>query len=118
MITNWIPALDGVEHKLRVGAKRSTWAAAMRVHHLLAQAYPDSTFVGYDAHDESIEIARQRAEQAGVKGGVTFEAATAKNYPETYYDLICFMDYLHDMGDPVGAATPRYRRSTRMTQRS
>jgi hypothetical protein len=70
----------------------------------MAQAYPNSTFLGTDAHGPSIEAARKAAAQAGVADRVRFEAATAKDYPGGSYDLVAFFDCLHDMGDPGGAA--------------
>ena len=70
----------------------------------MAKAYPRSTFVGVDYHKESIEVARKRAQEAGVADRVTFEVASAKDYKATGFDLICFFDCLHDMGDPEGAA--------------
>jgi SAM-dependent methyltransferase len=71
----------------------------------MAQAFPRSTFVGFDYHAGSIEAARERAREAGVGDRVRFEVAGAKEYPGTGYGLITFFDCLHDMGDPVGAAT-------------
>jgi 2-polyprenyl-3-methyl-5-hydroxy-6-metoxy-1,4-benzoquinol methylase len=71
---------------------------------LMAQAYPKSTFTGFDYHDGSITTARKRAESAGVSDRVKFETAKAKDYPGEGYDLVTFFDCLHDMGDPVGAA--------------
>ena len=71
---------------------------------VLAQAYPNTRFDGYDYHAPSIEQARQRAAQAGVAANTTFAQASAKGYPGDDYDLVCFFDCLHDMGDPVGAA--------------
>jgi hypothetical protein len=70
----------------------------------MAQAYPNSTFYGFDYHEESIEAAKKAAAEAGVEDRVTFETATAKDFPGSGYDLICFFDCLHDMGDPVSAA--------------
>ena len=70
----------------------------------MAQAYPKSTFVGYDYHPLSIEQARQRASEAGVTDRVRFEIAKAKEYSEKDYDFVTFFDCLHDMGDPTGAA--------------
>jgi hypothetical protein len=70
----------------------------------MAQAYPRSTFVGFDYHQPSIERARQLADEAGVADRVSFEVAKAKDYPGTEYDFVTFFDCLHDMGDPVGAA--------------
>ena len=77
---------------------------------LMAQAFPNSTFVGSDYHDGSIETARRRAEEAGVADRVSFQIAPAAGYSGSGYDLVTMFDCLHDMGDPVGAA--RHVRST------
>src|SRR5205085_3570955 len=69
------------------------------------KAYPKSTSVGFDYHAPSIEAARRAAKRAGVEDRVTFQQAAAKDFPGTGYDLVAFFDCLHDMGDPVGAAT-------------
>jgi len=76
---------------------------------VMAQAFPASTFVGYDYHGPSIATANQRAEEAGLGARVHFQQATAKDYPGHDHDLVCFFDCLHDMGDPVGAARHAYR---------
>ncbi|WP_250123824.1 methyltransferase domain-containing protein [Chroococcidiopsis sp. CCMEE 29] len=105
LTTEWIPALEGVEAKLKAGAKVADVGCGHGASTIvMAQAYPNSTFFGFDYHDESIETARQRAKEAGVADRVKFEVAAAKNFPGSGYDLVCFMDCLHDMGDPVGAA--------------
>ncbi len=105
LTTEWIPALAGVEEKLKAGAKVADVGCGHGASTIImAQAYPNSTFFGFDYHDKSVEIARQRAEEAGVSDRVRFEVASAKNFPGSGYDLVCFMDCLHDMGDPVGAA--------------
>jgi SAM-dependent methyltransferase len=101
----WIPALDGVEDRLRAGAR----VADVGCGHgsstlLLAEAYPESTVVGFDYHEASIDIARKRAAEAGLADRVRFEVAGAGDFPGTGYDLVCIFDALHDMGDPVGAA--------------
>jgi hypothetical protein len=70
----------------------------------MAESYPNTQISGFDFHEPSIETARERARDAGVEDRTTFEAAGAKEYPGTY-DLICFFDCLHDMGDPVGIAS-------------
>jgi SAM-dependent methyltransferase len=70
----------------------------------MARAYPNSRFVGIDFHSPSIEIAGKRAADVGLGARVSFIVATAQNYSERDFDLICFFDCLHDMGDPVGAA--------------
>ncbi|WP_100260698.1 class I SAM-dependent methyltransferase [Qipengyuania seohaensis] len=104
-LTNeWIPALDGVEEKLKAGAK----IADIGCGHgssaiLMAQAYPKSTVHGYDFHEPSIEEARRKAKAAGVDN-VQFEVASAQDYPGEGYDFACIFDALHDMGDPVGAS--------------
>jgi len=103
LINSWLPALDGVVEKLQKGAKVADigcgYAASTII---MAKAFPNSTFIGYDFHDKSIEKAKQRAKEAGVTN-ISFEVATAKNFPGTDYDFIALFDCLHDMGDPVGA---------------
>jgi 2-polyprenyl-3-methyl-5-hydroxy-6-metoxy-1,4-benzoquinol methylase len=105
LVQEWIPALDGVEEKLRRGARVADVGAGLGVATiLLAQAYPESTFVGFDSHLESIEAARANAAEAGVADRVRFELATATGFPGEGYDLIACFDALHDMGDPAAAA--------------
>ncbi|MCA1849955.1 MAG: methyltransferase domain-containing protein, partial [Acidobacteria bacterium] len=105
LTSSWIPALEGVEEKLRAGAKVADVGCGLGASTILmAQSYPASSFVGYDYHDGSIETARQRAEEAGVADRVKFEVARAKDYPGRGYDFVAFFDCLHDMGDPAGAA--------------
>jgi len=105
LTTNWIPALDGVEEKLKAGGKVLDIGCGHGASTIvMAKAYPRSTFVGVDYHAESIAAARQRAVEAGVADRVTFEVASAKDFKGTGFDLICFFDCLHDMGDPAGAA--------------
>jgi len=104
LVSSWIPALDGVEEKLKAGAK----VADVGCGHgsstiIMAQAYPNSEFFAYDYHLPSIERARALAQEAGVSDRITFAQATAKDYPAKNYDLVAFFDCLHDMGDPVGA---------------
>ena len=99
----WIPALDGVEAKLNAGARIADVGCGHGASTLLlAEAYPESTVVGFDAHDGSVDAARKRAANAGMVDRVEFDVATASNFPGTY-DLVCFFDCLHDMGDPAGA---------------
>lgn len=105
LISSWIPSLEGVEAKLRRGAKAADVGCGLGASTILmAEAFPHSTFVGNDYHDKSIETARQRAADAGVSNRVTFEVARAKDYPGKGYDVVAFFDCLHDMGDPIGAA--------------
>jgi SAM-dependent methyltransferase len=104
LLSAWLPALDGVVAKLTKGGR----AADVGCGHgastiLLAKAFPHSTFVGYDYHAPSIEVARQRAKEADVKNA-QFEIADASGYTGRDFDLIAFFDCLHDMADPVGAA--------------
>jgi len=105
LVDSWLPALDGVTAKLEAGAR----AADVGCGHgastiILAQAYPNSIFVGFDYHEPSIEVAREAAAKAGVGRQCTFEVARAQDFPGMGYDLVAFFDCLHDMGDPVGAA--------------
>jgi ubiquinone/menaquinone biosynthesis C-methylase UbiE len=103
-VTNWIPALDGIESRRHSGVKVADIGCGHGASTIImAQAYPNSNFVGFDYHPASIEAARTRAEEAGVADRVRFEVATAKNYPGRY-DLVTIFDALHDMGDPTGAA--------------
>ena len=105
LVSSWIPALDGVDEKLLSGARVADVGCGHGASTLiLAAAYPRSEIVGFDYHPESIERARAAAEQAGVADRVSFEIATAKEYPGSGYDLVAMFDCLHDMGDPVGAA--------------
>jgi 2-polyprenyl-3-methyl-5-hydroxy-6-metoxy-1,4-benzoquinol methylase len=105
LVPEWIPALDGLQDALRAGITVADIGCGLGASTILmAQAFPRSTFVGFDYHAGSIETARERAAQAGVGDRVTFEVASADAYPGGPYDLICHFDCLHDMGDPVGAA--------------
>jgi 2-polyprenyl-3-methyl-5-hydroxy-6-metoxy-1,4-benzoquinol methylase len=105
LISSWIPAFDGVEDKLKLGAKVADVGCGLGASTILmAQAFPNSTFIGFDYHDKSIEMARQRAVEAGIVDRVKFEIAKAQDYPGENYDFVTFFDCLHDMGDPVGAA--------------
>lgn len=105
LVSSWIPAIEGLDEKLRAGAR----VADVGCGHgsstiLLAQAYPAAELVGFDIHPASIEAARARAEEAGVADRVRFEVAAAGAYPGEDYDLVCIFDALHDMGDPTAAA--------------
>ncbi len=104
LVSEWIPALRGVKEKLEQGAKVADVGCGHGASTILmALAYPKSKFYGYDYHEASIERARQLAKEAGVARRITFEKASAKEYPALGYDLVAFFDCLHDMGDPVGA---------------
>ena len=111
LVAEWLPALEGVVEKLERGAI----VADVGCGHgsstiLMAQAFPNSSFVGSDYHQGSIETARQRAREAGVSDRVSFQISPAAAYSGSGYDLVTMFDCLHDMGDPVGAA--RHVRST------
>lgn len=98
----WIPALDGVEAKLTAGARIADVGCGHGASTLLlAEAYPESTVVGFDAHEGSVDAARKRAVDAGLADRVRFDVAAATTFSGTY-DLVCLFDCLHDMGDPAG----------------
>jgi 2-polyprenyl-3-methyl-5-hydroxy-6-metoxy-1,4-benzoquinol methylase len=102
--SSWLPALDGVVAKLKRGATVADVGCGHGASTILmAKAYPKARFAGFDFHQPSIDRARQLAQEAGVADRITFEKATAKNFPGTY-DLVACFDCLHDMGDPVGAS--------------
>jgi 2-polyprenyl-3-methyl-5-hydroxy-6-metoxy-1,4-benzoquinol methylase len=101
----WIPALDGVAARLGRGASVADIGCGVGASTIImAKTYPRSRFIGFDAHAGSIELARKRAEEAGVADRVTFEVASAAEYPGSGYDLVAHFDCLHDMGDPTAAA--------------
>ena len=104
LVQCWIPALDGVQERLQVGANVADVGCGYGASTILmAQAFPNSHFYGFDPHAPSIEAARRAAEQAGLSERVIFEVASAQDFPGTDYALVAFFDCLHDMGDPVGA---------------
>lgn len=104
LVNSWIPALDGVEAKLKAGAKVADVGCGFGSSTILmAKAYPKSTFIGFDYHKPSIIAARKRAKEAGVKN-IAFTVAKSTDYPGKGYDFVAHFDCLHDMGDPVGAA--------------
>lgn len=106
LVTNWIPALEGVEDRLRQGALVADVGCGFGASTLImAQAYPASRFVGFDYHAPSIEQANSSAREAGMSDRVRFEVSSAKEFPGKDYDLVAFFDCLHDMGDPAGAAS-------------
>ena len=105
LISSWIPSLEGVEEKLKAGARVADVGCGHGASTILmAKAYPKSTFIGFDYHGRSIEFARKAATEAGLSDRTTFEVAAAKEYPGRDYDFVTFFDCLHDMGDPVGAS--------------
>ncbi len=105
LVQSWIPALDGVDAKLRAGAKVADVGCGYGASTIImAAAYPKSLFWGFDYHEPSIRHANDAAAAAGVSDRVKFQLASAKEYPGNDYDMVCHFDCLHDMGDPVGAA--------------
>jgi len=105
LVGAWIPALEGVQEKLERGAT----VADVGYGHgastiIMAEAFPNSEFFGFDYHQASIERAREAAATAGVADRISFSVASAKDYPGSDYDLVCVFDCLHDMGDPVSAS--------------
>ena len=109
LTATWIPALTGVEAKLKKGAKVADIGCGHGASTIvMAKAYPKSRFTGFDNHKASIEYARKAAAKAGVKNA-SFEVGSAEKFPGQNYDLIAFFDCLHDMGNPVGAAKRAYQ---------
>jgi len=105
LVSTWIPALDGVDEKLRTGAKVADVGCGHGASTLLlAESYPRSQVTGFDYHDPSIEQARKRAADAGLAARASFEVAAAADFPGADYDLVAIFDALHDMPDPLGAA--------------
>lgn len=105
LVQTWIPALDGVEARLRAGVRVADIGCGHGASTILmAQAFPASRFVGFDYHLESIAEANARARKAGVSDRCRFEVESAKDFPGRNYDLVTVFDALHDMGDPVGAS--------------
>ena len=104
LVQEWLPALDGVVEKLKRGARVADVGCGHGVStRLMAEAFPNSSFVGFDYHPGSIEAARRATRDGGLADRVRFDVQSAKTYPAGNYDLVCFFDCLHDMGDPVGA---------------
>ena len=104
LVTAWLPALDGVVDKLKRGARVADVGCghgASTV--LMAKTYPQSTFVGYDYHGESIRVARERAAAAGI-ANAQIRGERCGQLRGKDFDVIAFFDCLHDMGDPVGVA--------------
>jgi SAM-dependent methyltransferase len=104
LVSRWIPSLKGMKDKLEKGARVADVGCGHGASTILmALAYPKSKFYAYDYHGPSITRAKQLAKEAGVAKRITFEQASAKDYPPLEYDMVAFFDCLHDMGDPVGA---------------
>jgi 2-polyprenyl-3-methyl-5-hydroxy-6-metoxy-1,4-benzoquinol methylase len=106
LLSGWIPALEGVDAKLKSGGRVADVGCGLGASTILmAKAYPKSEFIGFDYHQGSIDSAKQRAKEAGVADRIKFEMAMAKDFPGNDYDFVTFFDCLHDMGDPAGAAS-------------
>lgn len=105
LVQQWLPSLDGVVGKLEHGARVADVGCGFgHSTVLMAQAFPNSKFFGFDYHAGSVAAATETAHEAGLADRVSFTQADATAYPGQGYDLICFFDCLHDMGRPVGAA--------------
>jgi SAM-dependent methyltransferase len=105
LVSAWIPALDGVKERLEAGARVADVGCGHGASTILmAQAFPNSRFDGYDSHEPSIERARRAAAEAGVADRVSFHLAESADFPGADFDLVAFFDCLHDMVDPVSAA--------------
>ena len=105
LTSSWIPALQGIESKLKTGTAK---VADVGCGHgvstiLMAKAYPEAKFIGFDFHKPSIDWARREAAKEGLKN-IQFEVATSTDFPGDDYDLITLFDCFHDMGNPLGAA--------------
>jgi len=104
LISTWIPSLEGVEEKLKAGAKVADVGCGHGASTIImAKAYPNSEFWAFDNHEASVEYAKRAAQDAGVSDRVHVEVASAQTIPDQQFDLVTFFDCLHDMGDPVGA---------------
>ena len=105
LVPAWIPALDGVKAKLEAGARVADVGCGLGASTLLlAEAFPSSSFFGFDYHAQSIAAARASAARQSLAARATFDVASATGYPGTNFDVVAVFDCLHDMGDPVGAA--------------
>jgi SAM-dependent methyltransferase len=109
LVSAWIPALEGVQDKLEAGASVADVGCGHGASTIvMARAFPNARFVGYDYHEPSIERARQAATDAGVADRVRFEVAESTDFPGSGFDLIAFFDCLHDMAAPERAARRAY----------
>jgi len=104
LLSEWIPALEGVEEKLKAGAKVADIGCGLGTSSLLmAEQFPNSTIHAYDFHAPSIKEAKKRALEKGLTN-LEFFVADAASVSKEGYDLACIFDAWHDMGDPVGVA--------------
>jgi 2-polyprenyl-3-methyl-5-hydroxy-6-metoxy-1,4-benzoquinol methylase len=113
LIETWIPLLNGLNERLQSGGRVADVGCGHGASTLImAEHYPNAAFFGFDYHRESIEVARKRAKEKGITN-VTFEVASASDFGEGRYDLICFMDSFHDLGNPLKAAINARMKLTR-----
>ncbi len=105
LVASWIPSLTGIEDRLKRGGKVADVGCGHGASTIImAQAFANSRFWGFDSHEASIDHARLAAQAAGVSDRVSFQVTDAAAIPDEQFDLICFFDCLHDMGNPTGAA--------------
>jgi SAM-dependent methyltransferase len=105
LVRDWIGAFEGLTNTLSEGGKVADIGCGHGASTIvLATAFPNATVRGFDNHLRSVEVARKRAREADAGNNLHFDVATAKNFSGIGFDLICYMDCLHDMGDPLGAA--------------
>ena len=105
LVGSWLPALEGVVPKLKAGGSVADVGCGLGASTILmSQAFPASRFIGFDYHEGSVRIARERAKAAGLGDRVRFEVASATTFPGKSYDLVAHFDCLHDLEDPAGAA--------------
>ena len=106
LVAEWIPAVDGLEERMTEGIRVADVGCGTGYSTILmAKAFPNSTFVGYDLHAEAIESARKAAAEAGVADRVEFRLAAADSNFGDEFGLVCFFDALHDMGDPASVVS-------------
>ena len=104
LVPSWIPSLDGVQEKLKQGAKIADIGCGYGVSTvIMAKEYPKSKFYGFDNHKDSIEAARKLAQKEGVTDRIEFAVVSANESIDNDFDLVAFFDCLHDMADPVSA---------------
>ena len=110
LVNTWIPSLVGVSDKLKTGAKIADVGCGHGASTIImAQAFPESEFIGFDYHQASIDVARKRAKDAGLTDNIKFELAESTNFPGKNYDLVTVFDALHDMGNPLGTASHTFK---------